>query len=376
MDLELAVPYTSPKSYIFALFLVTMVGLSGGLYPAFVLSRFSPTKALKSNQATDAGGSFKLMNILVLFQFTASIVLLIATSVAWFQLLYASKHDPGFNPDNLLVVEGIAKRDISAHRKALQQELLKLPEITDAALSSNQPNELKGGRTTRMPFRPKTSSSKQDQEKGINNMYVDYNFFNTFKISLLSGRYFSRDMDKEEPSPFGPPNKNTEEKKDIRIIINSAATRQFGYISADEAIGEIIIQGEQGKPGYTEYSIIGVVEDSQYRNLRLKPAPEIYRLNPDVTYFLTVRYKGDYQKIVKDVKRVWHEVVGDITFRDNDVKQKLAATFAKEEKENKVLIAFAMFSVFIACMGLFGIAAFTVERRHKEIGVRKVMGQK
>jgi putative ABC transport system permease protein len=107
VDLELTVPYTSPAGYIFALLLVTLVGLLGGLYPALVLSRFSPTQALKANQATEAAGSFKLRNILVVFQFTASIVLIIATFVAYFQLLYTSKHDPGFNPDNLLVVEGI-----------------------------------------------------------------------------------------------------------------------------------------------------------------------------------------------------------------------------------------------------------------------------
>ncbi|MGD9158556.1 MAG: ABC transporter permease [Desulfobacteraceae bacterium] len=378
MFLELAVPYTSPASYIFALFLVIMVGLSGGLYPAFVLSRFSPTKALKSNQATDAVGSFKLRNVLVIFQFTASIALIIATIVAYFQLVYTSKHDPGFNPENLLVLEGIANRDVRGYRNTLQQELLKLPEITDAALSSIQPRRVNGGIITTGNFRSKTSGSKQNQEITLHSMYVDYNFFNTYEISLLSGRYFSRNMDKEEPVPEfpSPQNKNDEEIKNRRIVINLAAARQLGYASADEAVGEIIVQGEQENSWYAEYSIIGVVEDSQYRNLRLKPAPEMYRLIPDVTFFLTVRYKGDYQKVVKEVKRVWHEVVGDITFSDSNVKQNLAATFVQERNENKVLISFALLAIFIACIGLFGMAAFTVDRRVKEIGVRKVMGAK
>ncbi|MGD9160744.1 MAG: hypothetical protein PVG39_20165, partial [Desulfobacteraceae bacterium] len=157
---------------------------------------------------------------------------------------------------------------------------------------------------------------------------------------------------------------------------NLAAARQLGYTSADEAVGEVLVQVEPGNQGYAEYLIIGVVEDSQYRNLRLEPKPEMYRLTPDLTYFLTVRYKGDYQKAVKEVKRVWHEVAGDITFKDSNVKQNLAAAFAQEEKENKVLIAFAMLAISIACMGLFGMAAFTVERRVKEIGLRKVMGAK
>ncbi len=118
-----------------------MVGFSGGLYPAFVLSRFSPTLALKANQSTEANGSFKLRNILVIFQFTASIGLIIATAVAYFQLQYASKHDPGFNPENLLVVHNLNNPDVSGHKNTLQEELLKLPEITNAALSSMQPTK-------------------------------------------------------------------------------------------------------------------------------------------------------------------------------------------------------------------------------------------
>ncbi len=377
MDLELAVPYTSPAGYMFALFLVTMVGLSGGLYPAFVLSRFSPARALKANQTTEANGSFKLRNVLVIFQFTASIGLIIATAVAFFQLQYASKHDPGFNPENLLVVHNINNPEVSGHKNTLQEELLKLPEITNAALSSMQPTGL--GSYSDYAFRPKNSSSQQDQEFfSYKIMRVGYNFFNTYEISLLSGRYFSRDMDKEEPVSnfYYSPDVNYEQLKDRRIIINEAAARQLGYTSADDAIGEIVVQGVQGKPGYEEYLIIGVVEDSQYNNLRLKPVPEGYRLIPDATYYLTVRYKGDYQKVVKEVERVWHEVLGDITFSYNNVNQNLAATFAQEETENKVLISFALLAVFIACMGLFGMAAFTVDRRVKEIGVRKVMGAK
>ena len=377
MDLELAVPYRSPASYIFALFLVTMVGLSGGLYPAFVLSRFSPARALKANQTTEANGSFKLRNILVIFQFTASIGLIIATAVAFFQLQYASKHDPGFNPDNLLVVHNISNPDVNGHKNTLQEELLKLPEITNVALSSMQPTL--DGRYSNEGFRPKNSSLQQDQEIfSYKIMYVGYYFFNTYEIPLLSGRYFSRDMDKEEPASnfYAPPNVNNEQIKDRRIIINESAARQLGYTSAHEAVGEIVVQGEEGKPGYVEYSIIGVVEDSQYRNLRLKPVPEGYRLIPDVTYYLTVRYKGDYQKVVKEVERVWHEVVGDITFNYNNVNQNMAATFAREETENTLYLVFALLAVFIACMGLFGIASFTVDRRVKEIGVRKVMGAK
>ncbi len=377
MDLELTVPYTSPENYLFALLLISLVGISGGLYPAFILSRFSPARALKANQTTEANGSFKLRNVLVVFQFTASIGLIIATSVAFFQLQYASKHDPGFNPDNLLVVEKIYKQDITNHRKTLQQELLKLPEVINAGLSSKQPSSDEG-LTVGGRLRPKTSSLKQGQEKSINGMFVDYDFFNTYEISLLSGRFFSRNLDQEEPAFnfFGPPNTNNEEIKDKRLIINLAAAEQLGYASPDEAVGKILVSGNPDTPYYREYTIIGVVENSQFRDLRLKSGAEIYQLSPGSTYFLTVKYKGKYKAALKEVKKVWHEVVGDIPFNSGNVKQNMAAIFVQEKRENKVLISFSLLAIFIACMGLFGMAAFTVERRVKEIGLRKVMGAK
>ncbi|MFC1493873.1 FtsX-like permease family protein, partial [Thermodesulfobacteriota bacterium] len=383
MDLELTVPYTSPESYLFALLLVTSVGISGGLYPAFILSRFSPARALKANQTTEADDSFKLRNILVIFQFTASIILIIATAVAYFQLLYTIKRDPGFNPDNLIVVEGIMRRDFKNYGKALQQELLKLPEVIKTGLSSMQPSRERGTYSFENKLMTKPSSSKQDQGKLINSMYVDYDFFNTYEISLLSGRYFSRDLDQEEPAPnwFSALNKNNEEKKnneeikDRRIIINVAAAKQLGYTSADEAVGEIIVhEGQQ--PGYPEYSIIGVVENSQFRDIRLQPGPEFYRLGTDVTGFLTVKYRGEYKAALKEVKSVWHKVIGDIPFSSGNVKQNMAITLAREERENKVLISFALLAISIACMGLYGMASFTVDRRVKEIGLRKVMGAK
>jgi putative ABC transport system permease protein len=376
MGLELTVPYTSPESYLFVLLLITLVGISGGLYPAFVLSRFSPTKALKSNQATDAVGSFKLRNVLVIFQFSASIALIIATSVAYFQLLYVIKRDLGFNPENLLVVHNINTPDVGGHRKTLQQELLKLPEITNAALASRNPT---GGNMQKewTLHLKKSDSNPQYQEIIVNETDIDYDFFNTYEIPLLSGRYFSREMDQPSPLPVPPgdPRITNLPRRIYNVVINLACARQFGFASTDEAVGEIFVSGGYPQDS-TEYMIVGVVEDSQYGNFRVKPRPEMYRLVPGDTVNLTVRYKGDYQKVAEEVERVWNEVVGDIPLLYSSIRQDMAFTFAQERNENRIFISFALLAVFIACMGLFGIAAFTVDRRVKEIGVRKVMGAK
>jgi len=371
---DLSVPYSSTGSYIFIISLITLVGLLSGLYPAFILSRFSPARALKANQTTKTGDSLKLRNVLIIFQFTASIILIISTIVTYFQLMYTNKHDPGFNPNKLLIVQAIGNKNL----KTLQQEMLKLPSVTNVALSTIQPKLVAGGTFYIVDLHKKTEQLKISQNNAFNCMFVDYNFFKTYEISMLSGRHFTRDIDQEEAAPvfYGPQNKDDEEVKVKKIIINLALARQLGYNSANEAIGEILESEAPGTPGYSLMKVIGVVEDSQFRDLRMKPEPEIYRLVPDSTHFLAVKYRGEYKTVLKEIKSVWRKVVGDIPFRDSNVKQNLAATFLQEKRENKALISFALLAIFIACMGLFGMAAFTVERRVKEIGLRKVMGAK
>ena len=371
VDKKLIVPYSSPESYIFVILLLLSVGLLGGLYPALVLSRFSPSRVLKANQSTEANDSFKLRNVLVVFQFAASIALIISTVIAYCQLQYTNKHDPGFNPEKLLVVDCLGKEDAHNHIETLQQELLKLPAVNNVALSNIQP-KLGGVNVLGNPLRAKTNDSTPSQRLFFNYMMVDYNFFGVYEISLLSGRYFTHGVDREESGPFSISQPGNYK----RIIINLAAARQLGFASAEDAVGKILESGDPDKPYYSELSIIGVVADSQYRSLRQKPAPEVYQLVPDSTQFLNVKYQGDYQTVIEEVKRVWHKVVGEIPFKDSNVNRNLATTFAQEEQENKVLIAFALLAIFIACMGLFGMAAFTVERRVKEIGLRKVMGAK
>ncbi len=371
MNKDLTIPYLLPIGYLFVILLLLFVGLTGGFYPGIVLSRFSPTRALKANQSTEAYGSIMLRKILVIFQFTASIVLIIATLVAYCQLLYTGKHNPGYNPENLLVVENIGRQDISPYKNTLQQELLKLPEISNVALSNLQPEMVGMGMQMKLVFQRKGSNNPSDQGIPYNCMLVDYNFFKTYEMPLLSGRYFNQDLDqKEPPLPIFGRAPDTAGIKERRIVLNRAAARQFGFGSAEEAVGEILLVGNQ------ELSIIGVVEDSQFRSIRMEPEPEIYRLIPDTTMFMTVRYKGEYKTVVNKVEQVWHKVVGSAFFRDSNVEQNLVSTFAREKQENKALIAFAMLSVFIACMGLFGMASFTTDRRIKEIGMRKVLGAK
>lgn len=370
---NLHIPYFSPDSYFFSILLLISVGLLGGLYPAFVLSRFSPNRALKANKTTEADGSVLLRKILVIFQFAASIALIAATITAFYQMQYTYKHDPGFNSENLLVVEGISRPGIGQYKNTLKQELLKQPGVIDVCLSSIQPKRDEAVDEFMFSLKRKTVDSTPQHDQIFPNIQVDYNFFQTYEIPLLSGRFFTKGMDHEEKTSSPGTAADNINKS---IIINLEAAKKFGFTSAADAVGKILNAGKPSSPDYREFTIIGVVANSQFRDLRKKPEPELYQLSPDATNFLTVRYHGGYQNMVNGVRQIWKNVVGDALFLDSNVKQTLIATFSQEKQENIAFIAFALLSVFIACMGLFGMASFTVDRRVKEIGMRKVMGAK
>ena len=241
---KLAVPYASPASYLISILLMLSIGLLGGLYPAFILSKFAPVRALKANKTAEADGSVLLRKILVVFQFTASIALIAATITAFFQLQYTYKHDPGFNPENLLVVEGIGRPDIAQYRNTLKQELLKQPEVVSIGLSSLQPKLLGMADEDLFSLQRKTDDSTQEHDQFFPNMKVDYDFFKTYEIPLLSGRFFTKGLDQEEK--ISPEGTATDGNKSI--IINQEAEKKFGFTSAADAVGKILNTGSPSSP--------------------------------------------------------------------------------------------------------------------------------
>jgi len=160
------------------------------------------------------------------------------------------------------------------------------------------------------------------------------------------------------------------------VIINESAAREFGFTNPEEAIGKVLNSTTLNNISYT---IIGVVADNHLFSINAPPRAEVYLLNhfgAELIDVMTVRYKGSPQKILAQVKSVWKNVTGDEEISTVFVDQLVAKEFEQEKTEEKILVSFSMLAILIACMGLFGSASFTVERRTKEIGLRKVMGAK
>jgi putative ABC transport system permease protein len=363
--------YTSPSTFLPFLVLLLIVGISGGLYPAFVLSGFRPGDTLKANQSKETRGSISLRQVLVIFQFSISIILIISTGVIYTQMKYSMNRDPGYNKDNLLVIDGLQDDvKITSKTDVLKQELLNLADISGVGVSMFQPSHRSEANhsTFNLPGHPETTYIAPV-------MPIGDDYFKTYQIPTIAGRNFSMDRDTPEPQwniMAGNTGGNESRKLlEIDTIINESAVRYFGFTGAEDAVGKVLVSAMNNNISYT---IIGVVADNHLFSINAPPRAEVYSLNPAIANFMTVRFKGSPQKILTQVKSVWKNVMGDEEISTVFVDQLVAREFEQERTAERILVSFSLLAILIACMGLFGSASFTVERRTKEIGLRKVMG--
>ncbi|MGP1666216.1 MAG: FtsX-like permease family protein, partial [Rhodanobacter sp.] len=354
---SLAMSYGSPLTYVSLLALLVIVSLCGGLYPAFILSSFRPGTTLKANRSAETRGSTLLRHVLVTFQFSVSIVLIIATAVIYAQIEYSSNRDPGYNKDNLLVITQLGPRpDLMDRLETLKQELLGLANVSGVTFSSTQPSQLQGG------LGIYTLVGGSGANLTIGSGTISYDYFSTYQIPLVAGRDF--DISREGPE--------TQRLPEGKIIINESAVRVLGLASPEEAIGRILTP----PGGNRNLTIIGVVADSHLLSINAIPEATIFQLFSLQTNVISVRYLGSREAILEQVGSVWRNVMGGAELYTAFVDQLVLAEFAQAQVEAEILISFSLLAIFIACLGLFGAVSFTVDRRTKEIGLRKVMGAK
>jgi len=345
-----------------------VTGLLGGIYPALILSGFRPASVLKSNRSGQSG-SGTLRTTLVIVQFAISIALGVVATVVYGQTLYARTFDVGLTRENRLILTGIGRDQVLPVRETLRTELLGLPGVTGVAGSDNEPFSQNENNTVwRMPNNP-------EEIMLIRQMTVEPEFFDTYGIKLVAGRLLSRDRG-EDISPskdFGDP-----EPDNISVLINESAVRRLGYASPEEAIGKVV--REDTGPGTEETQlsarvIVGVVKDAHFDSLRQPILPTRYIYNPNSLNHYSIAFDGrDTAGTVKAVEDIWNRLVPALPARLAFLDQNYDKLYAQDEQRGQMFALFAGFAVLIACLGLFGLAAFTAERRTKEIGVRKVFG--
>jgi len=375
LDADIALHYFGRDGVLLQLLaLILLVGAAGGIYPAFYLSRFEPARVLRANKsAADTQGSGRLRNALVVGQFAVSIALIVCTIVIYAQTLYARTVDQGFNRDGLMQVDNLDYKGTNGNELRLAELVRRVPGVQAAALTGIGVAPNNNSMTN--VFLPGSTSSVQLGVYGVQN-----GFFQTMGMKLLAGRDFSdlrpRD-DATTPFPVDLKAERALVARGVNVIVTEAAARRLGFRTPQEAVGKNIQAGitvdEAG--GLVPATIIGVVTDARFRSVHDPLQPIMYVMQKNGYNLLEVRYAGVAPSVIRDrVEAVWEHLLPQVPFKADFADDLIRSQYKVDTARGQLFAGFAFLSVVVGCLGLFGLAAFTAERRTKEIGIRKVLG--
>jgi putative ABC transport system permease protein len=374
LDAEMRVIYWGIDGLLLpSVLMVLVVGTAAGLYPAFYLSRFQPARILRANQSpAEAEGSGRLRNALVIFQFAVSIGLIICTAIIYAQTLYARTADAGYQRDGLLQIDNLDVRDVEPLIPTLKNEVSKIDGVQSVALTGIAVNSGTSAWTSVFP--PGSGKSV-----GLGIYMADPSFFSTMGMKLLAGRSFSEKIamdDATTPFPIDHAAELAFAQRGVNVVITELAAERLGFPDPRSAIGKQVKVGlTLPEYGLVSSTIIGVVKDARFRSMRDPIQPIMFYHARQNQTEMMVRFKSDRPaRLLREVEAVWKRIVPQLPFRGEFVDDRLRDLYEAEEARAQLFAAFAFLAVLIGCLGLFGLAAFTAERRTREIGIRKALG--
>lgn len=330
--------------------ITVLIGLISGAYPAFYLSSFKPQSNLKITSSGWKKG-FTLRYILTILQFIFSIGFLINTLFVYKQLFFMQNTDLGFDKENVVLVP--IKQNIGDHYETIKNEILQIPEVI--SISGKNCITTESNNTTSGIF---WEGKREDQEKvSAETLIVDYDYFRTLGLEIIEGRNFSRDY----PSD----------------AIN-------GYILNEEAIRRTELQSPVVGKRFALYdnwgTIIGVMKNANFKSLHEKIEPQVYHLMTDPSDhtdggYMFIKWQGtQILEIRSKIEKIWEEVNPITPFQVQYMEELYKNLYIKEIQIGKILKFSTIISILIACLGIFGLASFTADKRVKEIAIRKVYG--
>ena len=333
------------------LIIAVSVGVLSGVYPSLFMTRFKPVDVLKGEKLSK--GSFSIRKALVVFQFVMSIVLIITTLVVQNQMSYIGDKDLGFDEENLIVID-INNGGVRRGFKAIRTEYEKITGVQSVGVSSRVPGEWKGINEVGVHV----TDGEGNVRDSINSYFMgfDMGMIETFDFNVVDGEYFS----------------GNDQSDSLKVLLNQTAIKELGM---ESPIGQTIRLLSRGRR--MSVQVIGVIEDFNFKSLHSKIEPIIIGAwnNPaaSIDYF-TLKFTGNPSDIVASATKVHEQFDQSTAMEYHFLDSQLEVFYEKETRANAIFQAGAGLSIFVACLGLFGLASFTVQKRVKEMGIRKVLG--